>query len=232
MIEEPKILKVRRHHRRPGAEQLAAFRGVPTSFVADAMDGTGALATEIAPLGNGSDLPCHAVGPALTADNRQGDLMATLAAIRFIEKGDILVANGGQHRTCASAGDRLMGMSKNAGAAGFVTDGPMRDYDGIVGIGLPVWCTGLNPASPVSNGPGRIGFPIQIGGQRVESGDIIVADRDGVVVVPFAEIDAVIARLARVSELEHALDAEVARGLVLPDDVLKLLDSDSVEYVD
>jgi len=118
------------------------------------------------------------------------------------------------------------------GAYAGALDGPARDYAGIVEVGLPCWCTGLNPGSPYSNGPGRVGFPVQIGGQQVETGDMIVADFDGIVVVPFDRIDDVIAMLAKVSELEAALDAELKTGLKVPQAIRDVLDSDQVKYVD
>ena len=108
----------------------------------------------------------------------------------------------------------------------------MRDYDGVIEVGLPAWCTGLTPASPFANGPGAVGKPIQIGGQEVETGDMIVADRDGVVVVPFEKIDDIIARLEVVRALEADLDGEVARGLKLPSSISDLLASDKVKYID
>ena len=77
-------------------------------------------------------------------------------------------------------------MMKNCGAAGFITDGPMRDLSGLRDVGLPAWCTGLTPASPVSKGPGSVGLDIEIGGVRVSSGDIIIADIDGIVAIPLA----------------------------------------------
>ena len=107
-------------------------------------------------------------------------------------------------------------MMKNGGAVGFVTDGPVRDYQGIVRVGLPVWCAGLTPASPHMTGPGSVGFPVQIGDQEIETGDMIVADQDGAVVVPFEQLDEVIRSLARISELENLRDAEVAGGLIIP----------------
>lgn len=144
----------------------------------------------------------------------------------------MLVAAFAGHQGCAAAGDRVTGMLRNCGAVGFVTDGPVRDYAGIVGVGLPVWCSGLTPASPFSKGPGRVGFAIQIGGQEVECGDMIIGDRDGVVVVPFERLDEVIANLDRVRALEDALDAEVAAGLKIPPAIVEMLDSDAVAYVD
>lgn len=232
MIEEPPLLTINRATRRPTAAQVEAFQGVPTSFVVDAMYGGGALAPHIRPLGEGRDLVCVAAGPALTVHSGAGDILALLAALPSIQPGDIVLNAAENHQVSAAAGDRVAGMIKNNGAAGFVTDGPMRDYPGVVAIGLPCWCTGLTPASPFAKGPGSVGLPIQIGGRQVETGDMVVADRDGVVVVPFAQIDAVIEMLAHVRELETALDAEVANGLKLPADVAALLDSDQVKYLD
>ena len=80
---------------------------------------------------------------------------------------------------------------KNAGVAAMMTDGPVRDVTGLIALGMPVWCTGSIASTPYENGPGTAGLPVNIGAQRVETGDMIVADKDGVVVVPFDEIDAV-----------------------------------------
>jgi len=232
MIEEPPRLTVARTLRRPTEAQNDAFRGVPAGFVADAMDGGGALSREIAPIGGGREGVCVAAGPALTADCGPADVLATFAALQVIRPGDILVAAFGGHQGCAAAGDRIAGMLRNNGAAGFVTDGPVRDHDGIVATGLPVWCTGLNPASPFSSGPGAVGLPVAIGGRTVSTGDMVVGDRDGVVVVPFERIDAVIARLSQVRRMEEALDAEVAAGRRHFDHVAALFERGAIRYVD
>lgn len=230
MIEEPPLLTVKRPDRRPTDVQIAAFQGVPSSFVADAMYGVGALAG-IGPVGEGRDLNCVAAGPALTVDCGPGDIMALAGSLGFIRSGDIVVSTFGGLKGRAAAGDRIAGMMRNNGAAGFVTDGPMRDYAGVVSVGLPSWCAGLCPSSPVSTGPGRIGLPIQIGGREVETGDMVVADRDGVVTVPFEEIGAVIEMLETVKRLETELDAEVAAGLKQPAAITELMASDKVRFV-
>ncbi|MDH3742726.1 MAG: RraA family protein, partial [Hyphomicrobiales bacterium] len=201
MIEEPPILTIKNKMRRPNKSQIAAFQGVPTGFVVDALMGGGALSKAIQPVGNGQDISCIAAGPALTADCGPADILATLASLKFIQPGDMVVAAFAAHQGCAAAGDRLVGMMKNCGAAGFVTDGPVRDYAGIVAAGLPVWCSGLTPASPFSKGPGSVGFPVQIGAQEVETGDMVIADRDGVVIVPFEQIDDVIAKIQHITEI-------------------------------
>jgi 4-hydroxy-4-methyl-2-oxoglutarate aldolase len=226
MIEEPAVLTISRNMRRPNAAQIAAFQGVPTGFVVDAMMGRGALDVDICPVFESSAV----AGPALSVDCGPGDILAALAALHYIRNGDVVVCAFDGYRGCAAAGDRLLGMMKNNGAVGFVTDGPVRDYAGLVGVGLPAWCRGLTPASPVSTGPGRVGFAVQIGGQEVETGDMIVADRDGVVVVPFERIDATIAALVRVTALELELDARVVGGLKIPEAIAALLASDKVAF--
>ncbi|MEP4196950.1 MAG: RraA family protein [Aliishimia sp.] len=220
MIEEPKALTVKHAAQRPTRKQIAAFQGVATGFVVDALFGTGAMEPDITPLGGHKD---HVAGPALTIDNRPSDVLALLAAGPFVQKGDIVINAFAGFQGCAAAGDRVAGMLKNSGAIGLVTDGPMRDFAGVMEVGLPCWCRGLHPNSPYATGPGRIGLPIQIGARQVESGDMIVADQDGVVVVPFAKIDEVIAGLALVAILEVELDAKVANGLRIPEAIEDLL---------
>ena len=232
MIEAPPTLLIKKQLRHPTATQIAAFQNVPTGFVVDAMYGAGALANCIQPLGAGRDLDCVAAGPALTADCGPADVLAVFAALKFIQPGNIVISAFAGHSGCAAGGDGLMGLMKNCGAAGFVTDGPMRDYMGMIGVGLPVWCTGLTPASPHMSGPGSVGYPIQIGGQEVETGDMIVADRDGVVVVPFEQLDDVIAALTKVRQAEQAQDNRIAGGLKVPDWVEEFLASDKTAYRD
>jgi 4-hydroxy-4-methyl-2-oxoglutarate aldolase len=207
MIEDPTLLTLRTNFPRPTDAQVAAFKDVPTGFVCDAMDGRGGLGTAISPL-----IDAHIAGCALVAGSGPEDNLGVMGAVHIMQKGDVVVAamRGGQ--TVAAAGDMVMAMMRNKGGAGFVTDGPMRDLTGIRNVGLPAWCNGLNPNSPYSQGPARVGFDASIGGQVVVSGDIIVADENGAVVVPHHSIDAVIARLPAVQAAETALEAKVAAG--------------------
>jgi len=232
MIEEPPLLAINRAGRRPTDAQIAAFQGIPTSFVVDAMYGGGAMAPTIRPIGDGLDIDCRAAGPALTVDNSPGDILGLLGALGSIQSGDVVISAAHDYQGCAAAGDRVSAMVRNNGAVGLITDGPVRDYAGIVEVGLPVWCTGLTPGSPFTKGPGKVGYPVQMGRQQVETGDMVVADRDGVVVVPFAQIDAVITMLQTVKELEYSLDAELKDGLKIPQAIQDLLASDQVKYFD
>ena len=223
MIEEPPRLSLRRPDRRPSDAQIAAFQNVPTSFVADALGGGGAMEHDVKPLWD-----AQVAGPALTAGNGPGDIMATLGALAFIKTGDVLVSAAGRYLGCAAAGDRVCGMARNAGAVGLVTDGAARDVQGIAEVGLPIWCRGVTPASPFTTGPGTIGLPVVVAGQHVETGDMIVADGDGVIVVPFDRLDAVIQQLDDIQSLEKGLDAEVSDGLKHPAVVLDWLNDPAI----
>jgi 4-hydroxy-4-methyl-2-oxoglutarate aldolase len=105
-----------------------------------------------------------------------------------------------------------------------VTDGFVRDLAGIRSVGLPCFAAGLTPNSPARNGPGTVGLPIVAGGVAVGPGDIVLGDEDGVVVVPFAQIEAAVARLPAVRAAEAALDAKVKSGLQVPDFIQALID--------
>ena len=136
------------------------------------------------------------------------------------------------YQGCAVIGDMVSGMAKNAGITALVTDGMVRDLEGIVDVGLPVFCKGLSPNSPEHNGPGTVNLPIQIGGLTVAAGDLICGDLDGVVVVPHAQIEDAAAKLSDFLEAELALLSRIRRGLVVPDHTEELLASDKVVFVD
>ena len=199
---------------RPTADQVEALRGTPTGFLVDAMGGSGALDYRIKPAIAEQTGFC---GVAVTCDAGPADNLALIAALAAIEPGDVVVCATGSYSGCAVTGDLVLGMARNCGAVGFVTDGCVRDLPGIRMVGLPCYCLGVTPNSPARSGPGTVGHPISVAGHPVASGDVIVADLDGVVVVPRARLDAVIARLPAIRTSEAALDQAVRDGLRLPD---------------
>jgi len=225
MIEDPPLLKIRRGFARPEAQVLAAFAGVPTGNVVDAMDGSGALAKAIKPL----EAPFGPiVGTALTCRNRAGDNLGLFATLDVARPGDIVIAAADGFTDRAITGDMLCGMLRNVGVAALVTDASARDVAGILATGLPVYCDGISPNSPVRNGPGSVGYPVTIGGVNVASGDVVVADADGVVIVPREQASEVAARLREVLKAEAALQARVDAGLTIPDFIRPILASDRV----
>lgn len=232
MIEAPPLLKVKKTRRRPTADQIAAFQNVPTGQIVDARGGRGAVTMAISQQTTLPSSGASIAGPALTAENASADVLASFAAIHYAKKGDILVAGFAGNQSCAGAGDRLCGMLINAGAVAMIMDCPVRDIHGINEIGFPVWATGITPATPFMTGPGRVGFGLDFGGQHICDGDMIIADGDGVVCVPFDDIDTVLVALKKVKKLEAELDARVADGLVTHDKIAELLKSGELQISD
>lgn len=228
MIKDPPALTLRRNFERPDRAHLAALAGIPTGFVVDTMGGRGGLDYRIKPM---IPLSEPMLGVAVTCDCGPADNLALFGALAISGPGDVLVAATDGFTATSVTGDLLLGMAKNRGVAGFVTDGLIRDLAGIHAVGLPTFAAGLTPNSPARSGPGTIGLPVVVGGVRIELGDIIVGDADGVVVIPRGRAAEVIARLADVRAAEATLDAKVRAGLTLPDFVQVVLDSDRVEEV-
>lgn len=225
MIKDSPLLTIRRDFPRPAPADVAAFAGVPTGYAIDAMGGRGALDYRIKPLAPAGSVM---VGVAITCDCGPADNLALFAAMATAGPGDILVAATDAFTATAVTGDLLLGMAKNRGVAGLVTDGLARDLAGILGVGLPVYCAGITPNSPARNGPGTVGLPVVLGGVAVEPGDIVIGDNDGVVIVPRGEVRTVLNRLADVRAAEAALEAKVKAGLEVPDFVQAILASDRV----
>lgn len=234
MIENPPLIQIKKSssRNRPSIKQLANFKNVPTGFICDALNGYAALDTNIKPLPVPGKKVEHIVGPALTVFSGAADVLGMSIALSEIQPGDIVVNGVSGFQGTAAVGDRIAGMIKNNGGIGLVTDGPMRDLEGIIETGLSCFCTGLNPNSPYNSGPAKIGYPTEIGNKTIHSGDIIVADADGVTVVPFNKIDEVIKKLDRITELENAMDEKVKNGLKISQKALNYINSDQVIYED
>ncbi len=228
MIKDPPVLRIRRNFRRPTQKLLAAFAGVPTGYLVDAMGGTGCIDYRIKPLVETSTVM---VGTAITCHAGPADNLALFGAIHAAREGDIMLAATDGFTATSVTGDLLLGMAHNRCVAGFVTDGLIRDIVGVLAVGMPDYCAGVTANSPARNGPGTVGLPVILGGVRVESGDIVVGDRDGVVVVPLAAAEAVLAKLEHVRAAEAGLEALVKAGLQVPDFIEAVMLSGRVEEI-
>ena len=210
MIGDPVALTIRRHIERAPKSLVAAFVGAQTSFIADAQNGGGVLDHRIKPLDPGHSF----VGTAITASGGPRDNLAAMAMLDHVEAGDVLVIATAADTSGAVIGDHYATVAKQLGVVGIVTDGLVRDAEGIIRLGPPTFARGLSPNSGFRNGPGAVNLPVSIGGVAVEPGDIVVGDRDGVIVVPRAEAAAIAGQLAEVKRLEAETEAKVKAGAV------------------
>jgi 3-hexulose-6-phosphate synthase/6-phospho-3-hexuloisomerase len=192
-----------------------AFEIASTPNISDAMHREGCM-TGLQPLQQG----LKAIGPALTVHAMDGDWAKPVEAIDECEPGTVLVIKV-DGTTKAVWGELASHTAKRLGLSGVVIDGAMRDVDEIRKIGFAGWARVFRPNAGDPKGFGEIGTEIEAGGQRVRTGDWIVADDNGIVVVPQEKAHEMANRAVEVKEQEDRLRAEIDRGSSLSK-VLKL----------
>jgi regulator of RNase E activity RraA len=127
--------------------------------------------------------------------------------------GHVLVVDSRGDARAASAGDLYVGRLKARGCAGIVTDGGLRDSDGILRTGLPAYQRRpTSPPSPIVHHPIDLNLPIGCGGVAVFPGDVIVGDGDGVVVIPADIVDTVAEEALVTTLYDEFAEQEIARG--------------------
>lgn len=185
------------------------------SLASDASEGLGVLPSAILPLAPAS----RVVGPARVALLSQDDNLSLRAALEGSSApGCVLVAAGASASRTATMGGLMALEMQNAGVAGLVTDGLVRDAREIRELGFGVWCRGVTPVAPRKNGPVVVGSVVSIGGVIIRDGDLVIADDDGVVIWPQERIGELLAkaesrlqqdnaRLARLQESARAKSA-------------------------
>ena len=186
---------------------VARYAVVPAANVGDAQERFG-IAVGLGPVWAGARL----AGPARTVWTRSGDNLYLHRALDLAEPGDVIVVNGHGDLSRALMGDLIGVRAQRLGVAGFVIDGAVRDAEALGELGLPVFACGVTPAGPYKNGPGRLDVPVAIGGVVVHPGDIIVADADGVVVVPSETAEATLLAAEEIERNEQVKREEYQRA--------------------
>ncbi len=142
---------------------------------------------------------------------------STRGAIEAMPEGCIAVADAMGVMDAGIFGDILCARMAKRKVAGLITDGVLRDMDGVLNTRLPVWCAGF-AAPPSVAGLTFVGWeePIACGGVAIFPGDAIVADNDGAVVIPKALVDEVTAEAVEQEAHEAWIVSEVEKGVPLP----------------
>lgn len=213
---------------RPAPELVVGFEGASTGNLGDALGRSAAMAAGIKPIAAGM----RCCGVALTVHCPPGDNLLVWKALELAQPGDILVLATGGYVGHTVWGDQTSRIAVARQVAGVVTDGAVRDVDGIVATGLPVFAAAITPNSPQKDGPGEINVPVACGGRWLQPGDIVVGDGDGVVVVPRPEAAAALEALHRVQRYEQERLAAIERGEFSPPWVDRLLAERGAEVID
>ena len=227
-MANPAALTVRRNFPRPLENLVKRLSEAPTGWVVDANGRRGALDYRIRPLTSARRF----CGVALTVWSRARDNLTPYAAIQFAKPGDVMIIAADAYEEASVVGDVLVGMARNQGVSAFVTDGMVRDIDGLNAVGIPVFARGLSPNSPSKDGPGTIGLPITLGGVAVNAGDVVMGDQDGVVVVAREALESVVAALAEVKAKEDKMEKLVAGGARLPPGLDQVIAEKGIRYLD
>jgi len=195
-------------YKKYGEEDLfEAFAKVSTPNISDAMQKRGEMKGMLPRINRKTKM----VGRALTVKTADGDWAKPVEAIDRAKKGDVIVIDVGGGPT-AVWGELASWSSKVKSVAGVVIDGAARDIDTILDIGFPVFSRSVTPKAGEPKGHGEIASEIECGGQLVRTGDWIVGDENGVMVIP-QEIAVEIAnRSLDVLERENRIREEIKRG--------------------
>lgn len=214
----------------PAASVLEAFSRLGTATVHEAMGKRGLVEPVLRPIYSGARI----AGRAITVLSHPGDNLMIHAAVEQCGPGDILVVTTTSPSTDGMFGDLFATALKARGTMGLIINAGVRDVADLTDMGFPVWSRAIHPQGTNKLNPGSINVPIQLPGVAVRPGDAIVADDDGVVVVPRAEAAAVAQKAQAREDNEKQKRDQFAEG-VLGLDIYGLrskLDELGIRYVD
>ncbi len=170
--------------KRVDPELISSLRGLAVADLHEAMGPVagrlGLMAPSLRPLSSDSAI----VGQAITAFNYPGDNLMIHTALYYAQPGDVLVLTNGGGTQGALWGENAAVQAVTKQIEGIVVEGSVRDTAGLREIGPPVWSTAISVSHPDKKGMGAVNIPVVCGGVLVRPGDIIVADADGVLVIP------------------------------------------------
>jgi RraA family protein len=180
-------LQIRKRQRQVDAATVDRFRAMPVANISDCMSRMTAGGARLRPMHASGRL----AGPALTVKTRPGDNLMIHKALDLAQPGDVIVVDGGGDLTNALIGEIMVSYAVTRGIAGFVMNGAIRDYDMIRAGSFPVYAAGVTHRGPYKDGPGEINVPVAIDGMVIQPGDLVVGDADGLLCVPYDEVEAV-----------------------------------------
>lgn len=172
----------------PDAADIEELRGYEVAWLSDAMELNlmdAAIRAVHANIG-------RIAGPSVTVQVPPGDFLMIPEAMSRARPGDVLVIDAGGETKRSVWGEYFSTWARGIGLAGVIIDGATRDVTDIEPLGFPVFARATTPRKPSMQGPGEVNVPVSCGGVCVVPGDIVVADREGVIVVPLRHLERVL----------------------------------------
>jgi RraA family protein len=201
--------RIKRGFPRPRSDVAEMFRDFEVADISDHLNRLYAVDCSIRCL-SGGDL--RVVGPACTVKVYPGDNLMVHKTLDIAKPGDVVVVDARGSRENAVLGDTISMKARHRGIVGFVVDGYVRDLAAIQKFDYPIYARGSMPIGPLHRAPGEINYPVCCGGVVVSPGDIIIADRSGIVVLPQDCIEYLYARLREHKDRMSSYLEDVRRG--------------------
>lgn len=215
---------------RADKETVDLLGGLGVATVHEAQKRTGLMDSVMRPIYPNA----HAAGTAVTVLCQPGDNLMIHAAMAVVQRGDILVVTTKSPSTDGMFGDLLAESCRAHGVVGLIIDAGIRDVMELTSMAFPVWARAISAQGTVKATAGSVNVHVVCAGALVSPGDVIVADQDGVVVVPKRNATEV-SRLGEARRKKEELTRARLRSGELGLDMYglrKVLDDLGVEWVE
>jgi 4-hydroxy-4-methyl-2-oxoglutarate aldolase len=199
-----------RNIKRADSNAVGTLRALGVSTSHEALGRSGLMKPYMRPIWPGASI----AGPAVTVMAQPGDNWMIHVAIEQCQPGDVLVVGCTADNTDGMFGDLLGTSLKARGAKGLIIDAGCRDVKELKDMGFPVWSRAISAKGTVKATLGAVNIPVVCAGVNVEPGDVVVADDDGVVIVPRKLAVEVAAKAQKRFEDEDAKRKKLAAGIL------------------